>query len=316
MAESKEIILNELRKNRDCYLSGSRLSEELGVSRAAVWKHIRELRRKGYSIDAVPRQGYRLIREPVQLNAEELEGSGIYYFQSLDSTNTTARKLAEEGVPNYSIVVSEQQIQGRGRRGREWFSPKSSGLWFSIILRPYELSPSQAAPVTLVTSAIMANLFNNYYEVPMKIKWPNDLLLRGKKVGGILTELKGELDQVEYLIVGVGLNVNQQLEDFPKNLRKIATSLYLENNQHYNRTDLLLRIRDSMVRGFNMFFTEGFTPFYLPWKEHNNTLGRIVTLSWQGGILQGKALHITLDGSLQIQDNRGEIHTINYGELI
>ena len=316
MSESKEIILNELRKNRDCYLSGSRLSEGLNISRAAVWKHIRELRQKGYSIDAVPRQGYRLIREPVHLDAKELEGSGIYYFQSLDSTNTTARILAEEGVPNYSIVVSEQQIQGRGRRGREWFSPKSSGLWFSIILRPYELSPSQAAPVTLVTSAIVANLFNNYYELPMKIKWPNDLLLRGKKVGGILTELKGELDHVEYLIVGVGLNVNQQLEDFPKNLRKIATSLYLENNQYYNRTDLLLNIRDSMVRGFNLFFTEGFTPFYLPWKEHNITLGHIVTLSWQGGILQGKALHITLDGSLQIQDNRGEIHTINYGELI
>lgn len=316
MSERKEIILKELRKNRDCYLSGSRLSEDLGISRAAVWKHVRELREKGYSIDAVPRQGYCLVREPVQLDAEKLEGSGFYYYQTLDSTNTTARKLAEDGVPNYSIVVSEQQLHGRGRRGRDWFSPKASGLWFSIILRPHELSPSQAAPVTLVTAAILANLFNNYYELPLKIKWPNDLLLRGYKIGGILTELKGELDQVEYLVVGVGFNVNQKLEDFPKNLRKIVTSLYLENNIHFNRTELLINIRDSLVRGFNLFFTEGFTPFYLPWKEHNVTLGQIVTLSWQGGIIQGKALHITLDGALQIQDNRGKIHTINYGELI
>ncbi len=316
MSKSKEIILGELRKNRGRYLSGSSLSENLNISRTAVWKHIRELRQKGYFIDAVPRKGYRLLREPVQLDADKLESSGFYYFQSLDSTNTTARKLAEEGIPNYSIVVSEQQLHGRGRRGREWFSPKASGLWFSIILRPHALSPSQAAPVTPVTAAVLANLFNNYYEMPLKIKWPNDLLLRGKKVGGILTELKGELDHIEYLIVGVGLNVNQQLEVFPKNLRKIVTSLYLENGIHFNRTDLLFSIRDSLVRGFNLFFTEGFAPFYLPWKEHNVTLGHTVTLSWQGGLLQGKALHITLDGALQIQDNRGKIHTINYGELI
>ncbi|MGM0652207.1 MAG: biotin--[acetyl-CoA-carboxylase] ligase [Bacillota bacterium] len=316
MTEKKEIILAGLRKNRDRYLSGSHLSEDLNISRAAVWKHVQKLRAKGYSIDAIPRQGYRLIREPVQLDVEKLEGSGFYYYQTLDSTNTTARKLAEDGAPNYSIVVSEQQVHGRGRRGREWFSPKASGLWFSIILRPHELSPSQTAPVTLVTAAILANLFNNYYELPLKIKWPNDLLLRRKKIGGILTELKGELDQVEYLIVGVGLNVSQKLEDFPKNLRKIVTSLHLENDAYFNRTDLLLKIRDSLVNGFNLFFTEGFTPFYLPWKENNVTLGQIVTLSWQGGIIQGKALHITLDGALQIQDNRGKIHTINYGELI
>ncbi len=316
MAKNRDEILGRLLENRGRYISGGSLSSDLKISRTAVWKQVSELRKKGYLISAIPNQGYRLEREPVLLDSEKLRGSSIFYYQSVDSTNLIARRHAEEGAPGYSIVVAEEQEKGRGRLGRSWFSPRASGLWFSMILRPHMLTPANAGPVTLVAAAILANHFAGQYGLPLKIKWPNDLLIRGKKVGGILTELRGELDLVEYLVVGIGINVNQEQEEFPKDLRKISTSLSIESGEIYNRTDLLLSLRDSLVRGFNRFFTDGFAPFYMPWKKYNVTLGQKVTLSWQGGLLQGKALQLTLNGALQIQDNRGEIHTINYGELI
>ncbi len=316
MSKSKDIILTRLRENRGRFLSGNILSSELGISRAAIWKHIRELRLNGYQVSAISSQGYRLEREPDLLNTDKLEGSSIYYYQSVESTNMTARLIAEEGAPNYSIVVAEEQKSGRGRLGRDWFSPRANGLWFSMLLRPQMLTPARAAPVTLVAAAVLANQINDQFNLPMKVKWPNDLLIRGRKAGGILTELKGELDRIDYLIVGIGMNINQQELDFPKGLRKIATSLHIESGDLFNRTDLLLSIRNKLARAFNLFFTEGFVPFYMPWKKHNVTLGQKVTLSWQGGLLQGKALQLTKDGALQIQDNRGTIHTVNYGELI
>ncbi len=316
MSKNKDLILSRLRDKEGQYLSGALLCSEIGISRAAIWKHVRSLRQNGYQISALPNRGYRLDREPDLLNIEKFKQRSIYYYQAVDSTNLTARLLAEEGAPNYSIVVAEEQKNGRGRLGRSWFSPKANGLWFSILLRPRMLIPTQAAPVTLVAAAVLANQINNQYGLPMKVKWPNDLLIRGKKAGGILTELKGELDQIEYLIIGIGLNINQQEQDFPKGLRKVATSLHIESGKLFNRTDLLLSFRDNLVKAFNLFLNEGFVPFYMPWKKYNITLGQRVTLSWQGGLLQGKALHLTKEGALQIQDNRGEIHTINYGELI
>ncbi len=316
MGKSREAILARLRENQEQYLPGDLLSSGLGISRAAVWKQIRELRKDGYRINAVPNRGYRLEKEPDFLEAKKLEDSSIYYYHSVDSTNRVARRLADDGAPNYSTVVAEEQLEGRGRLGRSWFSPAASGIWLSIILRPQMLIPSQAAPVTLVTAAILANLINNHYNLPLKVKWPNDLLLKDKKVGGILTELKGELDKIEYLIVGIGLNINQQQQDFPKGLRKVATSLHIESGEYFNRTDIIVAIRDNLVRAFNIFFNEGFPPFYMTWKKYNVTLGQKVTLSWKGGLLQGKAILLTREGALQIQDNRGEIYTVNYGELI
>ncbi len=316
MGKSREAILARLRENQEQYLPGDLLSSGLGISRAAVWKQIRELRKDGYRINAVPNRGYRLEKEPDFLEAKKLEDSSIYYYHSVDSTNRVARRLADDGAPNYSTVVAEEQLEGRGRLGRSWFSPAASGIWLSIILRPQMLIPSQAAPVTLVTAAILANLINNHYNLPLKVKWPNDLLLKDKKVGGILTELKGELDKIEYLIVGIGLNINQQQQDFPKGLRKVATSLHIESGEYFNRTDIIVAIRDNLVRAFNIFFNEGFAPFYMTWKKYNVTLGQKVTLSWKGGLLQGKAILLTREGALQIQDNRGEIYTVNYGELI
>ncbi len=316
MSENKELILSRLRDKRGQYLSGALLSDEIGVSRAAVWKQVCALRQNGYQISAMPNKGYRLVREPDLLNIEKFDGKSIHYYETVDSTNLTLRMLAEEGAPNYTIVTAEEQTLGRGRLGRSWFSPRAKGLWFSILLRPRNLTPARVAPITLVAAATLANQINNQYDVAIKLKWPNDLLLKGKKAGGILTELKGELDQVEYLIIGIGLNINQQEEDFPKGLRKVATSLHIESGRFLNRTDLLLMVRDNLARAFNLFLSEGFMPFYMPWKKHNVTLGQRVTLSWKGGLLQGKALHLTKEGALQIQDNRGVIHTVNYGELI
>ncbi|MFU8795638.1 MAG: biotin--[acetyl-CoA-carboxylase] ligase [Dethiobacteria bacterium] len=242
-------------------------------------------------------------------------GKNIYYYPTVDSTNQAMHRLAKEGVPTYSIALAEEQLEGRGRLGRSWFSPPGSGLWFSMLIRPMMLTPAGASPLTLVTAAVMAAHLNDHYNLPVKVKWPNDLLIDGKKAGGILTELKGDPDRVEYLIVGIGLNVNQQLNDFPAELDRQSTSLYIASGLKINRLDLFLSLRDELLNAYPLFLKEGFTPFRDLWKENNTTLGQEVTLNWDGGKLEGKALDLTETGALLISDKDGQIHIINYGEI-
>lgn len=246
---------------------------------------------------------------------EKFAGKNIYYYQSVDSTNRAMHRLAKEGAPAYSIALAEEQLEGRGRLGRSWFSPPGSGLWFSILIRPLMLTPADASPLTLVTAAVLAGHLNEHHNLPVKIKWPNDLLIDGKKTGGILTELKGDPDRTEYLIVGIGLNVNQQLTDFPEELGRQSTSLCIASGRKFNRIELFLSLRNELLNAYPLFLKKGFTPFRDLWKENNTTLGQEVTLDRDGGKLQGKALDLTETGALLIIDKEGHMHTINYGEI-
>ncbi len=316
MTKNRDIILARLRKARGQYLTSSILSSELGISRAAVWKQVCALRQAGYQISAQPNRGYRLEEEPDLLDEGQLANRGIIYYQAVDSTNLTARHHAESGAPHNSIITAEEQLQGRGRLGRSWYSPKRGGLWFSMILRPRMLTPQQVAPVTLVTAAVLADYFNKHHHLPLKVKWPNDLLIRNKKTGGILTELKGELERIDYLIIGIGLNISQQSGSFPQELDTTATSIFIESGRRLDRTALLLALRDKLAKAYEVFFSEGFDPFLSLWKKYNTTLGNLVTVSWQGGKQKGKAIDITKKGALILQNDKGENETINYGELI
>lgn len=296
-------------------MSGNAISKELGISRAAVWKQICNLRREGYRINARPNCGYRLEEEPDRLNKDLLKERGIMYYREVDSTNLVARRLAEEGYPSYTTVIAEEQLQGRGRLGRDWFSPACSGLWFSVVLRPEKITLANAAPVTLVTAAALANNLKNRQGLAVKIKWPNDLLINAKKFGGILSEVKGEPDRIEYLIIGVGLNVNQQADDFPSDLKKQATSLLVESGRVFDRTSLFLSLWENLCRAYDLFMEEGFTPFRESLLAYQSFLGREVKVTWSGGTLVGLAVDLDRDGSLLVKDKKGAVQRIYYGEI-
>lgn len=313
---TKDCILKHLRENRDQYISSSVFCHNSGISRAAFWKQIQLLRKEGYIIDAREHLGYRLEEEPDRLDKQLSEIKNIYFYQTLESTNITARMLAEKNAENFSVVIAEEQLQGRGRLGRSWDSPPGKGLWFSMILRPHMISPTAAAPITLVTAVALTRFLREFCGLPVKVKWPNDLLLGGKKLGGILTELKGEPDRVDYIIAGIGLNVNQKKNDFPTQLIPLATSLHLESVRRFDRTELFLSLRHELEKAYRLFFEAGFSPFAKPWKEFNTTLGQTVTINWPGGTICGTALDLTAEGALLIKDNQGQIHQINYGEII
>lgn len=314
MNSSSETIIRQLKENRGRYLSGTAISGTLGISRAAVWKQVNALRKDGYRISAKPRLGYRLEKEPDRLDRELLALNGVDYYHTVDSTNAAARRLA--GEPGDSrVIIAESQTAGRGRRGRAWASPPGAGLWFSLLLQPSGIAAGAAAPVTLVCAVSLAERLRSETGLPVLVKWPNDLLVNGRKVCGILTEFKGEPDRVEYLVIGVGINVNQDTRDFPAELRIKATSLRLESGRSFDRTALFLGLRESLEQSCREFFKDGFARFRRSWLKLNGTLGHAVTVTWAGGTLQGTAVDLGHDGALLIRDNGGKLHRVDYGEI-
>src|SRR5580698_7442025 len=238
-------ILMALRENPDG-VSGAELAERLGISRAAVWSRIEELRHVGFEIEAGPHSGYRLVGEPDTLLADDLLarlgrtkiiGRDIRVFEQTTSTNDVIEKLARDGVREGVVVFAESQTKGRGRLGRKWISPAHKGLWFSILLRP-NLRPQETTQLTVASATALRRAIVSQTRLQPEIKWPNDMLISGKKVAGILTEMSAELDRVRHVILGIGIDVNQEAHEFPSELRKTATSLKIENGESLSRAAL------------------------------------------------------------------------------
>ena len=242
-------ILSALRENPDG-VSGAELAEQLGISRAAVWARIEDLRALDYEIEAGPHFGYRLVSAPDALHADDLLarlgktkviGRDIRVFEQTTSTNDVVEKLARDGVKEGAVVFAESQTEGRGRLGRKWISPGRNGLWFSILLRP-DLRPQEATQLTVASATALRRAIQNETGLSPEIKWPNDILVGGKKVAGILTELSAELDRVKHVILGVGVDVNQNADEFPAELRKSATSLKMAAGEMISRAELATEI--------------------------------------------------------------------------
>ncbi len=312
----KATVLTILYENRDRYISGEKLSKNLGVSRTAIWKQVKELRENGYRISSRPNRGYRMDGEPDQLDQDILKQYNIHYLSSVNSTNREMRRMAENGAPQFHTLVAEEQTEGRGRLGRKWISPPGKGLWFSILLLPHNLSPAEATPVTLVTAVALARCLVKSFALPVQVKWPNDLLINGKKTAGILTELKGEPEHIEYLITGIGINVNQDRDSFPAEISNQATSLAIEYSKDINRTLLLVELQNSLVEAYRQFLSEGFKPFRSEWKKISSTLGSQVTVSRSEGLIRGKAIDLDDDGTLLIKDSNNILHSVRYGEIL
>ncbi|MBL8012826.1 MAG: biotin--[acetyl-CoA-carboxylase] ligase, partial [Candidatus Omnitrophica bacterium] len=202
-------------KNSPTHLSGEDISRSLNISRAAIWKYIQELRKDGYEIEAVPHLGYKLVSSPDKLYSTEVHfdlktqivGSEYFYFETLDSTMDEAFRLGMEGLAEGAVICAETQTKGRGRLGRSWVSVKNKGIYCSVILRP-KLSPTDLSKLTLLSAVAVAQAVEKSTGLKPAIKWPNDLLIDNKKICGILTELRAEVDQMKFVVLGIGLNVN------------------------------------------------------------------------------------------------------------
>lgn len=318
----KQEILRILSLNKDKFVSGEEVSEKLKVSRTAVWKHINALKKDGYIIESQSRLGYRLIEKPDLLLPEEVNmnlktgfiGSQIKYFSSIDSTNNEAKKLAQMGEKEGTVVIAEEQTGGRGRRGRAWSSPFGMGIWVSIILRP-QIPPVDAPGLTLVAAVAAAKAVRSVTGLPVRIKWPNDLMLNSKKVGGILTELSAEIEVVNFIVVGIGINVNN--ESFPEELKKIATSLKIEQTkkEKLDRVQLLCELLHRFEEEYLKFTGGRQKEILKQWREFSDTLGRFVRISGHNDIIEGKAVDIDETGALLVEKEDGSLERIISGDV-
>jgi BirA family transcriptional regulator, biotin operon repressor / biotin---[acetyl-CoA-carboxylase] ligase len=308
---SEELVLSFLAEAADGYVSGEAISDKLGLTRAAVWKHVEALRSHGYRIDAVPARGYRLIEVPDKLTPLELRpllnthdvGQVLHWYEEIGSTNDRARELAEEGAEHGEVVIAEAQTAGRGRRGRAWVSPPRKNLYFSVILRP-DLPPARAPELTLVASIALCDALRQA-GVQAGIKWPNDLLASERKIAGVLTELAAEADRVHWVVIGVGINVNAREEDFPDELRDEATSVLLERGEPAPRALFAAACLTALERWIDRHAEEGFAVVREAWRERSTTLGREVTVRTDGREIVGTAEDIDEAGALLVRGPAG-----------
>ena len=304
----KSKILEILEKNGS-YVSGEEISKELGVSRAAVWKHIKKLRELGYEIESKTNEGYKLIKTPDRQIQFELErmlntkiiGHKILFLEEVDSTNNKAKQIAFESQDG-DVVVSETQHSGRGRRGREWHSPKG-GIYISFILKP-NVPPERAPQITLLSSVALVETLNSMKsKMNAKIKWPNDILISGRKISGILTELSSDMEKINYVVVGIGINLNTDLEDLPEK----AASLKVEMGQEISVKLFLKSFFEHYDTVYQEYLDNGIAQIIEKWKKNSDTLGKNVKIIGINETYDGLAKDIDENGALILKTKDKEI---------
>lgn len=318
--EMKSEILTALREG-DGYVSGQELCERLQVSRTAVWKRIKQLQEEGYEIEAVPNRGYRIRSCPDTVSAQEIEsrldtrwiGRTVEYYEVITTTNQYAKKAGEEGAPEGLLVVAEEQTQGKGRFGRWWKTPSGTCIAMTLLLRP-KLPPARISMVTLVMGLAVTAACRELYGLPAGIKWPNDVVLHGKKVCGILTEMSAEMMAVNYIVIGTGINVN--LKEFPKELEDTATSIALELGHEVNRAQLIAACMKKFEEYYEAFVQDGDLSRLM--ETYNDWLlnkGQQVRVLEPGSEYTGIALGINHAGELFVQREDGSVETVYAGEV-
>ncbi len=307
----KQRILDIL-KNADDFVSGEDISNKTGISRAAVWKHIKSLKNKGYEIDSVTNRGYRLVSSPDLITAEEITqnlntefiGRRLFIYDETDSTNERAKASGEiEG----SVFIAEVQNHGKGSRGRGWVSPRGTGIWHSILLKP-DIPPSEVSQITLVAGLAVCRAIG----MGSKIKWPNDIVIGTKKVCGILTEMSAETDMVHYVVCGIGINVNT--ENFDAEIKHRATSMYIESGEKQIRNDIIARELNYFEYYYKKFLEGGLGAILDEYKENCVTIGRDVTVIYKKENVTGKAADIDENGALVVETADGTIR-VTSGEV-
>ena len=311
-------IIHIFKSHKDIYISGEDLSKKLGVSRTAIWKHMESLRKDGYVIDAHPHLGYKLLEVPDKLLPEEIAwqlrteviGKKIYSYQSLDSTNDTAYKLAEGGCPEGAIILAEEQKSGKGRMGRRWNSPGGFGIYLSCVLRP-DIAPNEASKITLLAAISVARAIRNQTHLACLIRWPNDILVDSKKICGILTEMKAEQDNVAFLILGIGVNVNTPMDLLPKGASSIKELL----QDKVSRIELAKKILEELDFNYQVFMKDGFEPFVGDWDAYSAINGKRVKLTCHDKAIEGIAQGIDDNGALIVRLDNGFLERVLAGDV-
>lgn len=324
----KNKILEFLYKKQD-YVSGEDISRRMGISRQALWKYMHELRDLGYDITAVPHLGYRLVSSPDRLFPFEISvglktrilAKKIFYYETLPSTMDVAMELGLKGVPEGTIVLTESQTKGKGRLGREWHSPKYKGIYVSLVLRP-DILPRETSVLTLVAAVGVCEAIKEVTGVSPQIKWPNDILINNRKLGGILTELNAEMDKVFFAVIGIGINVNND----NRSLCDGAVSLKEHIGERQNRTRILRQVLFSIEENYLSFKRQGSLLIMDKWRLFSSTLGRRVrVVCRKAGVketdragrlfLEGEAVDIDIDGGLLIRLDTGILEKVTSGDV-
>ncbi len=305
-------------RDEKAYVSGSALARRLGVSRPAIWKQMQVLREEGYDIEARRRLGYHLRSAPDRVCPDDLPGTSvmggrILCFDAVDSTNNKVKELAQEGAPEGTVVVAERQGAGRGRRGRGWFSPPG-GIYFSVLLRP-RLTPEDLPRVTLMSAVAVARALRDATGLDVKIKWPNDLLLEGRKLAGILTEMSAEADSIGFLVVGVGVNANVDRSAYPPDLQEGVASLAASLGRPVERSLLLVSMLEAFDRLYRELLDGGFASILEEWKNLSSTLGSSVCVSTVEGCYEGTAVEVEPDGALLVRGGDGSERLFHSGQV-
>lgn len=326
MKTDKSDILTLLRNSAD-YVSGQQLCDQFGVSRTAVWKVINQLKEEGYQIESVSRKGYRLLESPADIFSRseiasrlhtKWAGRKLYYADATGSTNTDAKRYAEEGDPHGTTVVADMQTAGKGRRGRKWQSPSGINTYFTILLKP-SFTPDKASMLTLVMALSVAEAIEEITELKADIKWPNDIVVNKRKVVGMLTEMSTtpEMDEIQYVVVGVGVNVNNSsAEEFPEEIRQTATSLKIESGQQINRAILLEHILARFEHNYEKFErTLDLSELIVDYQKHLVNVDAQVRVLDPAGEYTGISRGINKTGELIVEKEDGGVVNVYAGEV-
>ncbi|HJI73686.1 MAG TPA: biotin--[acetyl-CoA-carboxylase] ligase [Veillonellaceae bacterium] len=313
-------ILDYFRKADGNFVSGQQISKDLHVSRTAIWKHINVLKERGYIFESSTRKGYRLIYAPNLLTPLEIDsalhtetfGRHVVYLESTQSTNEEAKKIAREGAEEGTIVVAEEQITGHGRLTRGFFSPFAKGIWFSLILRP-KFFPMEASKCTLLAAVGVCRGIRRLGLADAGIKWPNDILVHGKKLVGILTLMSASMEKIDYIIMGIGINTGIKKNEFPEDFREGATS-FLNEGINVSRKDLLAAILGELEKEYSIAQNEGFDKVLDDWRALSVTLGQEVRVIFGDDSYTGKAVDIDRDGCLLVNTG-SEVKRVIAGDV-
>lgn len=322
MSSTRKKLIDLLASGRNEFISGQFMSEKLNVSRSAIWKHMNELKKDGYEIKSVANKGYKIVSLPNTVSENTLSwglntkwiAQSIVHRESVATTQRIAHEQALNGAAHGTIVVADEQTESVGRAEKEWISHKNKGIWMSIILRP-NILPYLAPQLTLLTATVLAEVLSDHYNIEPQIKWPNDILINNKKVSGILTEMKAEQDFVQYVIIGIGMNVNQTAEDFKGNSLMRATSLRNETSEKWKLVPLIQQILRTFERKHDTYLIDGFNPVKREWENYGFKLNEYLNI--KSGKTSWRALFrgIGEDGALLAELEDGTIKRIYSGEI-
>ena len=316
----KEEILRLLR-SADSYISGQELCNRFGVSRTAVWKAINQLKEAGYEIEAQQNKGYRLMAAPDLMTEAEIKSlmhtewvaKEVLYFDTIDSTNTKAQELAEKGYPSGTLVVADKQESGKGRRGRSWVSPSGTGIFMTLMIKP-DINPNNASMLTLVAALAVAKAITSVTGEEALIKWPNDIVINGKKVCGILTEMNAQFDYINHIVVGIGINVHN--ESFPEEISQMASSLMIEaGGKRFHRAQIIAETMSYFEQYYDTFLkTQDLSALVREYDELLVNMNKAVRVLDPKEPFDGKAMGITPKGEL-IVDTWESRKLVSSGEV-